>query len=141
MAFSSESHWLLQSAPLVQARAQATQALGGLIADGGTALYDSILQAYQRTLARQGKEDAGRICALVVLTDGEDTDSRAKLPALLDAIRFDGERRNVRVFTIAYGHDADTKVLQRIADATQAKSYQGTPENIRTVFRDIATFF
>ena len=31
--------------------------------------------------------------------------------------------------------------LQRIADATQAKSYKGTPENIRSVFRDIATFF
>ena len=47
----------------------------------------------------------------------------------------------MRVFTIAYGSDADTTVLQRIADATQAKSYKGTPENIRSVFRDIATFF
>ena len=77
-----------------------------------------------------------------MLTDGEDTDSKPQTPGqLLDAIRFDGERRTIRIFTIAYGHDADTKVLQQIADATQAKSYQGTPENIRGVFRDIATFF
>ncbi len=141
MAFNNESYWLLQDTSLAQDRAGAGQALGGLVAGGGTALYDSILQAYQRTLARQGKEDANRIAALVVLTDGEDTDSRTKLPALLDAIRFDGERRSVRVFTIAYGSDADTTVLQRIADATQAKSYKGTPANIRSVFRDIATFF
>ena len=141
LAFNEQPFWLAQDTSLAQYRPQVLQTLGGLTAGGGTALYDSILQAYQRTLARQGKEDANRIAALVVLTDGEDTDSHTKLPALLDAIRFDGERRTVRVFTIAYGRDADTKVLQRIADATQAKSYTGTPENIRSVFRDIATFF
>ncbi len=141
LIFNSEGHWALQDAPLAQDRARANQTLAGLIADGGTALYDSILAAYQRALARQAGPDAGRITALVVLTDGEDTDSRLKLPQLLDAIRFDSERHTIRIFTIAYGHDADTKVLQQIADATQAKSYQGTPDNIRSVFRDIATFF
>ncbi len=141
LAFNNQSYWLLQDAPLAQDRARAVRTLDGLVAAGGTALYDSILQAYQRTLARQPKEDAGRIAALVVLTDGQDTDSKTQLLALLDAIRFDGERRTVRVFTIAYGQDADTAILQRIADATQAKSYKGTPENIRSVFRDIATFF
>ncbi len=141
LIFSDQSHWVLENALLAQDRARADGTLGGLIAGGGTALYDSILLAYQRTLARQSREDAGRIAALVVLTDGQDTDSKTKLPALLNAIRFDGERRTVRVFTIAYGQDADTTVLQSIADATQAKSYKGKPENIRSVFRDIATFF
>ena len=141
LLFNHQARWALESAPLAQDRARAGQTVGGLIADGGTALYDAILQAYRRTLERQGREDAGRINALVVLTDGRDTDSRTQLPALLDAIRYDGERRNVRVFTIAYGRDADLSILARIADSTQAKSYQGTPENIRSVFRDIATFF
>ncbi len=141
LLFNNESYWLMQNSPLAEQRAYADQTLGGLVASGGTALYDSILQAYQRTLARQNKEDAGRIAALVVLTDGQDTDSKTKLAFLLNTIRFDGEKHTVRVFTIAYGQDADIKVLQSIADATQAKSYRGTPENIRSVFRDIATFF
>ena len=138
MVFNQQSMWLAQDAPLARERAHLGQTLGGLVAGGGTALYDSILAAYQRAAQQPA---AGRITALVVLTDGEDTDSRLKLPQLLNAIRFDGERRTIRIFTIAYGQDADTKVLQQIADATQAKSYQGTPENIRGVFRDIATFF
>lgn len=141
LVFNNQSRWVMQDGDLARERAHANSTLGGLIAEGGTALYDSVLAAYQHALSRQETADAGRITALVVLTDGEDTDSKTKLPALLDAIRFDGERRTVRVFTIAYGHDADTKVLAQIADATQAKSYQGTPENIRTIFRDIATFF
>lgn len=130
----------MQDVPLGRDRARATQTLGGLIADGGTALYDSIALAYKRAEEQQ-KADPSRITALVILTDGEDTDSRLKLDQLLASIRFDSERHTIRVFTIAYGQDADVKILQSIADATQAKSYQGTPENIRSVFRDIATFF
>ena len=32
-------------------------------------------------------------------------------------------------------------VKEKIADATQARFYQGNPGNIRTVFREISTFF
>ena len=44
--------------------------------------------------------------AIVVLTDGDDTDSRMTLEQLLPSIRFDIERHTIRVFTIAYGKDA-----------------------------------
>ena len=141
LVFNNQLRWVMQDADLARERPRANSTLGGLIAGGGTALYDSVLAAYRQALARQEGADASRITALVVLTDGEDTDSKTKLPALLDAIRFDGEHRTIRVFTIAYGRDASTTVLRQIADATQAKSYQGNPENIRTIFRDIATFF
>ena len=141
MIFNNRSNWVLDTLPLAGGgRARATGTVGGLIADGGTALYDSILEAHRRELAKQ-RENAGRISAIVVLTDGEDTDSRTRLDQLLAAIRTDAEHPGLRVFTIAYGKDASAKIRTQIADATQAKSYQGTPENIRSVFRDIATFF
>jgi Ca-activated chloride channel family protein len=57
------------------------------------------------------------------------------------ASRFDSERNTIRVFTIAYGKDAVKEVLKSIADATQAKFYEGTPENIASVFKEISTFF
>ena len=53
----------------------------------------------------------------------------------------DNERNTIRVFTIGYGKDAVKDVLKSIADATQAKFYEGNPENIQSVFREISTFF
>ena len=76
---------------------------------------------------------------MVVLTDGADTESKMKLEELMPRIRFDGEAHTIRVFTIAYGGDARKDILKQIADATQAKSYEGTPQNIVGVFRDIST--
>lgn len=77
----------------------------------------------------------------MVLTDGADTKSQIALEDLLDQIRFDNEGKTIRVFTIGYGPDARKDVLEAIADATQAKFYAGTPENIRSVFKEISTFF
>ena len=119
-------------------REELTKRIEGLFANGGTALYDAIDGAYQHLLANRQPD---RISAIVVLTDGEDTDSRIKLPALLDRIRFDHETKTLRVFTIKYGSEASGKVLKEIADATQARFFEGKPENIREVFKEIATFF
>ena len=109
-----------------------------MIAEGGTRLYDSVDAAYQYLLDSPRPD---RISAVVVLTDGQDNQSRIQLAQLLGKIRSDEERRPIRVFTIGYGSDADDKVLQGIAGATQAKYFKGTPQNIREVFKEIATFF
>ena len=82
-----------------------------------------------------------RILSVVVLTDGADTESNLKLTDLMQRIQYDGETRAIHVFTIAYGKDARKDILKEISDATQAKSYEGTPQNIVGVFRDISTFF
>jgi len=75
------------------------------------------------------------------LTDGADTESKLPLAQLMQHIQYDGETHTIHVFTIAYGRDAKKDVLKQIADATQAKSYEGTPQNIVDVFKDISTFF
>jgi Ca-activated chloride channel family protein len=46
-----------------------------------------------------------------------------------------------KVFTIAFGDNADESVLERIAETTGAKQYQSDPDTIREVYADIATFF
>jgi len=81
------------------------------------------------------------ILAVVVLTDGADTESNMKLSDLMPRIQYDGETKAIHVFTIAYGKDARKDILKQISDATQGKSYEGTPQNITSVFRDISTFF
>lgn len=140
LAFNSQPAWVLEGAKLGEARPRILQTLGGIFPEGGTALYDAIAMAYDRKV-EEVRRDRGKIAAIVVLTDGADTDSQLSLENLLQRIRAGGESRGVRVFTIGYGGSSKKAVLQAIADATQARFYAGNPSNIRTVFRDISTFF
>jgi Ca-activated chloride channel family protein len=139
LPFSSELHWAQEDASVKGERPQLVQHVDSLFAGGGTALYDSINAAYQH-LAAVPNPDA-KIQAVVVLTDGEDTESKMKLNELMERIKYNSESRAIHVFTIGYGRDARKDILQQIADATQAKFYEGTPQNIVDVFRDISTFF
>ena len=140
LPFSSTVFPAAPAAPLGKIRPQAMAAAGSLIANGGTALYDAIAAAYDEQIAKR-VENRDKISAIIVLTDGADTDSRTKLPELLNRIRFDNEKSTIRVFTIGYDSGGQADVLKKIADATQAKFYEGKPENIREVFKDISTFF
>lgn len=139
LPFSTDLNWAQQDASVKEQRPQLSEQIASLFSAGGTALYDSIDAAYQH-LAAAANPDA-KIQAVVVLTDGEDTQSKMKLRELMERIRYNGETRAIHVFTIAYGRDARKDILQQVAEATQAKFYEGTPQNIVEVFRDISTFF
>ena len=139
LPFNQNLNWAGQDLSLKDQRDKLNSLLDSLFPQGGTALYDSIDAAFQHLAARP--ERGRKIQAVVVLTDGADTESKTRLEDLMNRIRFDGETRTVRVFTIAYGNDARKDILQQIAEATQAKSYVGNPQNIVGVFRDISTFF
>lgn len=140
LPFNASPRWALRNTPIRTGRSEASQRVGGVFAEGGTALYDAIATAYDAHLA-SSQADREKISAIVVLTDGDDTDSNLPLDDLLTKIRFDNERHTIRVFTIAYGDNAKTDVLQKIADATEAKFYKGDQQNIRSVLREISTFF
>jgi len=137
ISFNSAPSWATTDAPVGSARKVSTEAVDSLFPGGETALYDAVNQAYDHLLQRP----SDHIRALVVLTDGEDNKSAASLNDLLTKIRADAEAHTIRIFTIAYGHDARRDVLQQIANTTQGKAYDGTPANIVEVFRDISTFF
>jgi len=139
LPFNNQVNWALQDQALADnGRQKARDTVNSLFAAGGTALYDAILTAHR---ALKANPDPGKISALVVLTDGADTNSRTKLPELLKELQADQESGGLRIFTIGYGKDAQTNVLEQIANATRAKFYLGTPQNIESVFKEISTFF
>lgn len=138
LPFNTTVAWSFRDLSLATDRARAKSTIASLFPTGGTALYDAVDQAYTYLLENPHPD---RISAVVVLTDGADRDSRRSLDALLANVRFDAERRTTRVFTIGYGAEANADILRRIADATQAKYFDGSPQNIRSVFREISTFF
>jgi len=140
--FNTRINWASTDVPISSGKAALLQTIDSLFASGGTALYDAIDAAYQHLLQDEKQNTQGsRILSVVVLTDGADTESSLKLNELMPRIQYDGETRAIHVFTIAYGKDARKDILKEISDATQAKSYEGTPQNIVGVFRDISTFF
>src|SRR5215469_3023158 len=141
LPFNNKITWASQNVPLQTGRDELSRTIDTLFAQGGTALYDSIDTAYQYLLTQNPGGESDSILSVVVLTDGEDTESKMHLNELMDHVRFDGEAHKIHVFTIAYGKDARKDILGQISQATQAKSYDGTPENIVDVFKDISTFF
>ena len=51
------------------------------------------------------------------------------------------EGLSVRVYTIAYGSEADRTVLRDIARGSGGKEFEGDPDDIEAVYRSISSFF
>jgi Ca-activated chloride channel family protein len=126
------------SAPV--APAELAPRVEGIFADGETALYDAILRG--RDVAEESaKTDKRHIHAVVVLTDGEDTSSKTKLPELMAKLTPAEQGGGVRIFTIGYGKEASEKILKDIAVRTGGAYYHGDVDNIRAVYDEIGSFF
>jgi Ca-activated chloride channel family protein len=121
-------------------RALLQSSIDNLIAGGGTAVYDATMESVNLVASLH---DASRINAVVVLTDGEDNQSRLDVAQLVAGLhrRSENDVGNIRVFTIAYGKDANTDVLASIARASGGEAYSGDPEEIAAVYRQISSFF
>jgi Ca-activated chloride channel homolog len=139
--FSDGASVLTPISPIGPKRQQILDQIGGLFPQGGTRLYDTVGEAYRPLLSAPPDQ---RIRALIVLTDGADTKSTMPFNQLLQEIRQDQEGRSIKVFTIAFGGDAQVELLKNMAEVSGARSYTGKPNeagNIEQVYRDIATFF
>jgi Ca-activated chloride channel homolog len=98
--------------------------IGALVPEDGTALYATIRAAVEHLRADL---DTSRINGVIVLTDGRNEDpADTDLPGLLRSLASESEDTNVRVFSIAYGPDADHTVLRQIAAASRAGAYDAS---------------
>lgn len=128
-------------------REDVTRRVSGLVETGETALYDAIQDAYTN-LEANGDPDSIR--AIVVLTDGQDTQSSITLDQLINQFEVTvGEEGGnaIKIFTIAYGdtdaaeQEVDIEVLLQIAEQTGGRQYDGSPTTISEVYEEIALFF
>jgi Ca-activated chloride channel family protein len=127
-------------APFKADHAALKSLVGELQPGGSTALYDAAAAGYT---AVDALKDDSRINAVVLLTDGQDTASKGTASALVARLkqRSEGEGRQIRLFTIAYGNDADGDILTRIAQASGAEEFAGDPAKIDAVYLQISSFF
>jgi Ca-activated chloride channel family protein len=120
------------------ARRELESRIDGISASGGTALYDATLAA-QKLLEARRKASGRRIRAVVVMTDGADTDSEHTLAATAQALH--GEDGGVAVFTIGYGDEPNQQALESLARAGAGSFSKGDVATITQIFRDLGTFF
>jgi Ca-activated chloride channel family protein len=143
MSGSSDHQELVPMAPLSAPAPGGRQALALAMAqtrpvpDGGTGLYDTTLAAVRAVRAGW---DPARVNAVVLLTDGDDTDADGiGLDQLLATLRSEqaSSGQPVPVISIAYGDSAGAQSLAAISAATGGATYQSSdPGRIRDVFLD-----
>jgi Ca-activated chloride channel family protein len=137
--FNQQLTQLTPLSPLGEKRADVQRRVSGITEGGDTRLYDATQAAYE-ALAREG--DPKHIRAIVVLSDGQDTASTLALSELMGQVQLGSEGGDAtKIFTIAFGDDADFDVLTEIAESTGGQSYKSDPKTIGEVYSRIATFF
>ncbi|MGH9154019.1 MAG: extracellular solute-binding protein, partial [Acidimicrobiales bacterium] len=134
---------LVPMGPIGANREAIRSRIRNLVPTNGTPLY-TVARDSHREL-RQAYDPA-RINAVLLLTDGRNEDDRnSDLDGTLAALREGGEGQAtspVRLFPIAYGEGADLGVLERMAEATDAKAYDASdPATIANVFAAVVSNF
>ena len=112
--------------------------LSGVFADGGTPLYDAIcdgVELIDSLAAADLEEEQKRLYGVVVLSDGDNTSGWTSQNQMFSTCLPTGEAVDgVKVFTIAYGFDANAELLARIANRTNGKPFTGDPQSIENVY-------
>jgi Ca-activated chloride channel family protein len=117
------------------------QALHEVSANGQTALYDAVCHAVETANRLQAEDRAAgekRLYGVVVLSDGVDTVSGRSAAAMYHCLPSGEDVEGVKVFTIAYGADADEAILKEIATRTNGKAFTGDPATIEEVYLAIS---
>lgn len=109
----------------------------------GTPLYDAVDLGYSYM---KDHAETGRINAIVVISDGEDTDSKASINSLIQRIKKDtgegGNTKPVKIFAIGFGENADMAALQQLASASGGQAFDATdPKRIGEVLKSVMNNF
>jgi Ca-activated chloride channel family protein len=118
-----------------------TATLGGVYADGGTALHDAVCQTVVLANGLRADYDASNdphLYGIVVLSDGEDTASQNSENQMFNCLPSGESVEGVRVFTIAYGEDADIELMRRIANRTNGRFFTTVTQDIEAIYRAIS---
>lgn len=145
IAFSSTINELNTVGRVGDVREELSQRVAGLYAQGSTALHQVVITALNRMDEIQ-KEDAAkgenRMYGIVLLTDGKNEISGGPSEAdLLSKLPAGDQPGGVKLFTISYGADANKDLMKTLANRTNGKNFEGTPQNIRSVYLSISSEF
>ncbi len=111
--------------------------IGTLYAGGQTALYAVTLEALDQIEELQAEHAAAgekRIYGIVLMTDGEPTDVNVTESQVLNGLPDSEDAGGVRIYTIAYGEEANPEFLVKIANRTNGKFFESGVDNIKDIY-------
>ena len=88
--------------------------------------------------AQHEAEGERRLYGIVLLSDGDDTSSERTENQMFGCLPSGEDVEGTKIFTIAYGDDADTDLMLRIANRTNGRSFTGDPESIERIYNSIS---
>jgi Ca-activated chloride channel family protein len=109
--------------------------INGLSADGGTAIYSAVQQAY--ALANQERaSEPDAYTSIVLMTDGENNQGISSDQFLQSFHQLPADSQQIRVFTVLFGEASPTE-LQDIAAATGGRVFDARSTPLSQVFKEI----
>jgi Ca-activated chloride channel family protein len=106
-----------------------------LQADGGTAIYDALMEAY-RVAGEEQKKDPERYYSIVLLSDGKNEHGKS----LRDFEHFyrmlPPEVKKIKTFAIIFGN-ANIDEMNKVAELTGGRVFDGKQHNLAHVFKKI----
>ena len=107
----------------------------GLVAGGGTAIFSTLSEAYDRA-AQAKTQDPERYYSIVVLSDGENTEGMG----LADFLRYyrslPEDTQQIRTFTVLFGA-ADAESMNAVAETTGGRVFDSRSAALSQVFKQI----
>jgi Ca-activated chloride channel family protein len=135
IAFSTEPQLVVNHTQVGPNRQKIINAIANLEATGDTTLFDAIGDG---AILLQDTSQPQTTNAMAVLTDGQDTRSYR-----FDQSSSSGQAlaNGITVFTIAYGNDADSAVLQSLANQANGNFFEGDEASINAIYDEMSAAF
>lgn len=123
-----------------QAMAEVRQFVNDLEADGGTAIYTALSEAYRLAAAACGAAPPAqfpdRYYSIMLMSDGENTDGLRASEFERYYQSLDPAAQGIRTFTVLFGN-ADEEAMNDIATMTGGQMFDSTQEPLSLIFKQI----
>ena len=129
-------------APVSKVGERLSRTVANLVAGGGTNLNGAICDGIARLKVAQQQDAAAgenRLYGMVLLSDGADTTGAISEGRMFQTCLPSGpEAAGIRVFTVAFGKDANSDVLRRVAQASGGASFAADSQSIDETYLKIS---
>ncbi|MBF0223866.1 MAG: extracellular solute-binding protein [Desulfobacterales bacterium] len=138
--FSSAVNTLSDLCYIKDCGEELTSRLDSVFANGGTALYDALHFNYDflNQISKQGQK---RRYSILILSDGRDTSSRLNKHDFLDSLPKGEEFDSPKIYSIAYGSEADKELLAEISNRTNGRLFTSSSAEIRKTYKELSANF